>query len=115
MWSRIVSLVDDLNNEGEDGYESDQTMSGDERSGSRRDEVASLRQELTKCALLFSVHRRYKDRALQLREELRESETRSQDLTHAYGRLIQDREEEIASLRKELEQVFSVSVLPQDR
>ena len=115
MWSRIVSLVDDLNNEGEDGYESDQTMSGDERSGSRRDEVASLRQELTKCALLFSVHRRYKDRALQLREELRESETRSQDITHEYGRLIQDREEEIASLRKELEQVFSVSVLPQDR
>ena len=103
--------MDDLNNEGEDGYESDQTLSGDERSGSRRDEVASLRQELTKYFPLRFAHCRYKDRALQLREELRESETRSQDLTHEYGRLIQDREEEIASLRKELEQVFSALVV----
>ena len=107
--------MDDLNNEGEDGYESDQTMSGDERGGSRRDEVASLRQELAKCFSPFSFHCRYKDRALQLREELRESETRSQDLTHEYGRLIQDREEEIASLRKELEQVFCALVVLRNR
>ena len=48
---------------------------------------------------------RYKDRALKLREELRESETRSQDLNHEYSRLIQERENELTALRKELENV----------
>ena len=104
MWSRIVSLVDDLNYEDEDDYESDIPLHGEDHGASRGEELDLVKQELEK---LFSncFITRYKDRALKLREELRESETRSQDLSHEYSRLIQERENELTALRKELEEV----------
>ena len=91
MWSRIVSLVDDLN------YEEGEEYSGNEEHGRRcvSEELDSTKSELMK----------YKEKVLKLREELRDAETSSQELNHEYGRLIQEKEDENAQLKKQIEEV----------
>ena len=51
MWSRIVSLVDDLNYEDEDDYESDIPLHGEDHGASRGEDLDLVKQELEK---LFS-------------------------------------------------------------
>ena len=48
MWSRIVSLVDDLNYEDEDDYESDIPLHGEDHGASRGEELDLVKQELEK-------------------------------------------------------------------
>lgn len=43
---------------------------------------------------------------MKLREELRESETRTQDLNHGYSALIKEKEDEVVELRSQLESVL---------
>ena len=42
---------------------------------------------------------------MQLREELRESESRTQDLNHDYSVLIKEKEDEVINLRSQVESV----------
>ena len=51
MWSRIVSLVDDLNYEDEDDYESDIPLHGEDHGASRGEELDLVKQELEKKSL----------------------------------------------------------------
>ena len=55
MWSRIVSLVDDLNYEDEDDYESDTPMNGENHSVSRSEERDLVKQELAKSFSVISI------------------------------------------------------------
>lgn len=95
MWSRIVSLVDDLNYE--EGEEYSDVSTGNEEHGRRSvsEELESTKSELKK----------YKEKVLKLKEELRDAETSSQELNHEYGRLIQEKEDENAQLKKQIEEV----------
>ena len=61
MWSRIVSLVDDLNYEDEDDYESDNPLHGEDHGVSRGEELDLVRRELEKsfsnCFVDYQVQR----------------------------------------------------------
>lgn len=95
MWSKIVSLVDDLNYEDVEEYSDVST--GNEELGRRSlsEELESTKNELNK----------YKEKVLKLREELRDAETSSQELNHEYGRLLKEKEDENAQLKKQMEEV----------
>ena len=106
MLSQFLSFVGDFNNEDEDEYDSDSGFEGEDHGVGRASEMDTIRQELLKyMLLLLFVMNRYKERVLQLREELRESETRTQDLNHDYGVLIKEKEDEVSLLRSQVESV----------
>ena len=53
---------------------------------------------------------RYKEKVIQLREELRDSESNAQDLYRDFSQLVQSKEQEIASLKQSIDTVFFIIV-----
>ena len=48
---------------------------------------------------------RYKEKVIQLREELREAESNTQDINRDFSQLVHSQENEITELKKEVEEV----------
>ena len=95
MWSKIVSLVDDLNYEEGDDYSDFSTGNEDHGHHSLAEELASTKGELNK----------YKEKVIKLREELHDAETSAQELSHDYGHLIPEKDDENAKLKQQLDEV----------
>lgn len=51
------------------------------------------------------MNKRYKEKVIQLKEELRDAESNAQDINRDFSKLVNSKEEEIASLKSEVERV----------
>ena len=103
MWSRIVSFVDELNDD--DEYMSDEDYKSGDTGTSSTDEVRMIKSELQKYSFRFLLRNRYKEKVIKLREELRDAETSSQESIHNYNHLIQEKADEISSLSSQVQKV----------
>lgn len=104
MWSRIVSFVDELNDD--DEYLSDEDYKSGDTGTPSTDEVRMIKSELQKSELSFVLSNRYKEKVIKLREELRDAETSSQESIHNYNHLLQEKADEISSLSSQVQKVI---------
>ena len=107
MWSRIVSFVDELNDDAE--YLSDEDYKSGDHETPSTDEVRMMKSELLKYKFELLTRNRYKEKVIKLREELRDAETSSQESIHNYNHLIQEKADEIASLSSQVQKVVFVT------
>lgn len=54
--------------------------------------------------------KRYKEKVIQLKEELRDAESNAQDINRDFSKLVNSKEEEIASLKSEVERVCFIRI-----